>query len=296
MDTKIKHRIIGIIVIAAIAVILIPLLFTHSNRRESEVVLSAHVPKPPRQSTLEEIAIPPDNTPKPAKVNGDLATQALQPAVPQSNTNAVVATPVPIKANPDNAVATNNAAVQTTVQTAQSQQNANQNNNTTMMTAASSANDITNDATQPSSTPVSSSTTMTDNSEPTTAVPSTTISTTTVTPAAKPHYAKHERTHLTKKLHAIHVLPKKIVHVKPVAGSWTIQLGSFSDKQNANKLVKKLRAQGFPAYAHVATTDGKTLTRVYVGPEIKREKADATITRLHKLFNMKGVVVKYKVT
>lgn len=75
---------------------------------------------------------------------------------------------------------------------------------------------------------------------------------------------------------------------------WTIQLGSFDQKNNAEMLVKKLRDAGFTAYIHEPGTQGY-ITRVFVGPESDKMKAEAMVKQLEQKFRLKGVLVSYKV-
>jgi DedD protein len=80
-------------------------------------------------------------------------------------------------------------------------------------------------------------------------------------------------------------------HTQIVSKKWTIQLGSFSNKENAQKLLKQLKAKGYCAY----TKEGKNaedelITRVYVGPETDHDTAKADIAKIEKLFRVHGVV------
>ena len=80
----------------------------------------------------------------------------------------------------------------------------------------------------------------------------------------------------------------------PVAsGDWVIQLGSFSSAYNAYGLSKELRAQGYNAYTHSVTVQGKTSTRVYVGPLASREAANRLRDELERKRGSKGFVVAY---
>jgi DedD protein len=75
--------------------------------------------------------------------------------------------------------------------------------------------------------------------------------------------------------------------------AWVVQLGSFSSEKNAEDLVAKLRKQGFNAFVEkLYSTDG-TRYRVRVGPELVRDKAQATLDKLQKSLNLKGIVVRY---
>jgi len=88
--------------------------------------------------------------------------------------------------------------------------------------------------------------------------------------------------------------PKELPVDTPEA--WVIQLGSFSDKSNADRLIKKLRKKGFEAYSRVdTTTKGAHLNRVYVGPEIRLSSAKQLLKKLHHSFHLNGVVRKYKI-
>ena len=60
--------------------------------------------------------------------------------------------------------------------------------------------------------------------------------------------------------------------IKPIA-SWVIQVGSFAKQENANNLVKQLRAMKFAAFMEKVVVDQKTRYRVRVGPEIDQKKA-----------------------
>jgi len=67
------------------------------------------------------------------------------------------------------------------------------------------------------------------------------------------------------------------------AGSlWAVQLGSFSNEENAESLAADLRDQGFAAFLSRVQSDGRTLHRVRVGPQGSREEADKVAAALAK--------------
>ncbi|GGE40051.1 cell division protein [Halopseudomonas oceani] len=76
-------------------------------------------------------------------------------------------------------------------------------------------------------------------------------------------------------------------------GDWVIQLGSFSSAANAEGLSKDLRTQGYNAYTHSATVQGKPITRVYVGPLASREAANRLRDELERKRGSKGFVVAF---
>lgn len=73
---------------------------------------------------------------------------------------------------------------------------------------------------------------------------------------------------------------------------FTVQVASFSDVANAQALVARLREAGYSAYHREVRQDSNTWQRVFVGPEIKRERAEALRQRLadDKAFALEGLV------
>jgi DedD protein len=82
---------------------------------------------------------------------------------------------------------------------------------------------------------------------------------------------------------------------KPVTsttGMWAVQLGSFSNKANAEKLAADLRKEGYAAFLSQLTTDSGQLHRVRIGPQKDRTSAESTAARLLKAGH-KGQVVPH---
>jgi len=75
-------------------------------------------------------------------------------------------------------------------------------------------------------------------------------------------------------------------------GMWAVQLGSFSNKENADKLAADLRKQGYAAFLSQLQTDGGQLHRVRIGPQKDRDSAEAMARRLLKVGH-KGQVVPH---
>jgi DedD protein len=75
-------------------------------------------------------------------------------------------------------------------------------------------------------------------------------------------------------------------------GMWAVQLGSFSNKDNAEQLAADLRKQGYAAFLSQLTTDSGQLHRVRIGPQKDRESAEAMASRLLKVGH-KGQVVPH---
>lgn len=76
--------------------------------------------------------------------------------------------------------------------------------------------------------------------------------------------------------------------------AWVIQLGSFKDKSNALHLVNQLRAKGYSAFIQRVSTSLGSSTRVFVGPESQRNSAHALATQLEDDMHLHGIVISYK--
>jgi len=80
--------------------------------------------------------------------------------------------------------------------------------------------------------------------------------------------------------------PKTEVQKTPAAsttGMWAVQLGSFSSKENADKLAANLRKQGYAAFLSQLATSSGQLHRVRIGPQKDRQSAEAMASRLMKV-------------
>jgi DedD protein len=76
--------------------------------------------------------------------------------------------------------------------------------------------------------------------------------------------------------------PAASSEARPAAanGAWLVQVGTFGQKDNADRLAGSLKRQGFAAFISPTTRAGKTLYRVRVGPTGSREDATAVAGRL----------------
>lgn len=70
---------------------------------------------------------------------------------------------------------------------------------------------------------------------------------------------------------------------KPAAGRVAIQVGAFSDAAKIREVRSKLEQAGLKTYTQVFEKDGKSTTRIRVGPFETREDADKAAARIRKL-------------
>ncbi len=89
--------------------------------------------------------------------------------------------------------------------------------------------------------------------------------------------------------------PSETAKAPPAGASaaWAIQLGSFSSAKNAMALRDSLKKKGYVAFIETARVGDKEITRVFVGPELARERAEELVKKLQADTELKGMVVQY---
>lgn len=75
-------------------------------------------------------------------------------------------------------------------------------------------------------------------------------------------------------------------------GMWAVQLGSFSNQANAERLAADLRKKGYAAFLSKLQTDSGALHRVRIGPQNNRDSAEAIAVKLNSAGH-KGQVVTH---
>ena len=68
--------------------------------------------------------------------------------------------------------------------------------------------------------------------------------------------------------------------VESSTGMWAVQLGSFKNQQNAERLAADLRKQGYAAFLSRLDTGSGALHRVRIGPQKDRESAESVAAKL----------------
>lgn len=72
---------------------------------------------------------------------------------------------------------------------------------------------------------------------------------------------------------AVDATPKTAKPSAAAPAGWTVQLGSFSQRQNAERLAREVKARGFDTHIVPVKKSSKTLYRVRVGPRDTRSAA-----------------------
>ena len=85
----------------------------------------------------------------------------------------------------------------------------------------------------------------------------------------------------------------KVADNKPLSkAAWVVRVGSFGKEANANALISKLRAAGFATFSRrMVNAQGQTMVSVLVGPDLKKEKLESSLTQLQNLADVKTLKV-----
>jgi DedD protein len=81
-------------------------------------------------------------------------------------------------------------------------------------------------------------------------------------------------------------------HVPPptARGSFAVQLGTFGNRENADRLVRDMNAKGFAAFVAPYTKENHELYRVRVGPARDRAAAEALAAQLRRIGQSGSIV------
>lgn len=324
MEKRKLQRIIGILVVVAFVIVLIPLLVGKKEAPPQQVATLTAPPFPEQQSSpaASQDAVAQNNTSTStassvsttdthsSSTQNTAATTSANTVNPdiQDDDNGI--TPItstesttqgtsPATATPVNSADANNTLAPSATQAAIAASPAN-NVKQQPMTPDSSANVKSTSNTAPvsaKSQPIQNTKeitpTVADTSNDTLSSQATVEKTAVVnTPADKEtNPAPARKSLMTKK--TSHFSEKELADLKKPA--WVVQMGSFKKKSNAHRLTDQLRAAGFKAFTHEVTSSaGITRTRVYIGPEFKEAAALKLSTQVEQAIKLRGFVVPYK--
>ncbi|MEQ5802446.1 SPOR domain-containing protein [Halomonas sp. H10-9-1] len=74
-------------------------------------------------------------------------------------------------------------------------------------------------------------------------------------------------------------------------GEWAVQVGSFGEPANVERLLGQLRDEGFSAYSRPR---GNDLTTVYVGPFSSSEAGERAVAEVKARVNLQGLLVRVR--
>ena len=80
---------------------------------------------------------------------------------------------------------------------------------------------------------------------------------------------------------------------QPAVTGWVVQIGSFTLQDNAIKLQNELRKKGHASFVESFQGNNGMVYRVRVGPELTKELADALNARIKKETQLNGLVMQF---
>lgn len=283
MESKTKHRILGVLVVAGLAVIAYPFLQSREGSSDVVAVKEPAFPDqsvqltPPVQEAVQQPVAEMENstTPSSAATNVTTAPEAATTASTTTTTTtpsapaATTATPDSetslgsevVKSEPDDIIKNEHPAEPSKSAPAIASPGEEQNATTTEDEAPKKT----------SSVKKSKSTTLSKK-------------------------AKHSPYQLSSKTSKKTLANKTVKnnHLFNIQDpSWVIQVGSFKNKTAALKVVNQLRASGYRAFIQQFAS-GDDSTRVFVGPENKQVHARQLAQDLNAKMHLQGIVISYQ--
>jgi DedD protein len=76
--------------------------------------------------------------------------------------------------------------------------------------------------------------------------------------------------------------------------AWVLQVGSFTEKKNADALKNKLLAKDFPAYVKTFNVNNTLIYRVLVGPKINKKAMQQVAKNIDVMFRLNSLIMEYK--
>lgn len=254
MELQMKKRIVGVILLIAMGLIIIPMFFGRSVKVD-ELTLSGHVPHPPALPAGINAPIPPQSATVPA-----IAQQATAPAPSDATAGGIVFEQLEsLPLDTTRAEHPEAAAVPVSVPV------------TTNVSSVPAAPVAANPEEELSVSPEVA-----------------------VVPGPEKEAKPMVKAKKAKPVGVVATADRntKEANSRAAPEAWAVQLGSFSDKINASNLMKRLQDAGFSAYMHDSKTAQGNLIRVLVGPQLHRSDANKIQKQLQQQFSLKSIVVK----
>lgn len=88
--------------------------------------------------------------------------------------------------------------------------------------------------------------------------------------------------------------PETVQQDLPNAG-WVVQLGVFRHQKNVRELLDTLKKAGYLAFSHPIQTSSGELTKVFVGPDLQKDKLEKALPHLKEITNLQGRIAPFKV-
>lgn len=88
--------------------------------------------------------------------------------------------------------------------------------------------------------------------------------------------------------------PQTILAKIGSSSAWAVQVGSFKQRENAERLRQKLKELGYRAFVSSSRSGGKTVVRVRVGPQMEKTRAKQVKRKIEKQMKIQAMLVELK--
>lgn len=293
MEQKKVQRTIGILVVIALVIVVMPLLFGKNNFPIQE---AANIKAPPFPDQPQSATEPPKQ--EVASADADLPKPPVLSSEPNDKQSVEVTPEIAKKVNDDSQAAATKSTSTNDNKPAPAV-------GTIIYEPASVSTETT-----PSSASASSSLPATASS-PAAIQPSTpaTTSAASVTEESKKPIEQQVTPEVpvvippVAQVKPVHPKSAKILHAKAKtispndkikSSGWVVQMGNFAVKKNAVHLANTLQAAGYKVFTkEIKNSKGNVYTRVYIGPELKQASATQISNEIHHKLNLQGFVISY---
>lgn len=307
MESKTKHRILGVVVLAGLVILAYPFI-QRENTASNEQSAQAMVKAPAFPDQAVQVAATEDETQNPVAAAAaqaptpapDTVANAINTSTPETNTTtaqpiqpAAPATPRPDVAAPVTVTAPESTAPSAAPAVDQTAPAPDQK----QPTAKTLQNTSDNSSVQvnPAKPAADLKTALNEVNEQS-----------TLTQTTQHKKMAHAKSHKAQPV-IMSKLPRTAGNhagkvksldnnglLKLKQSAWVIQLGSFKQKSNALKLVNKLRAKGYRAFIQNINVASGESTRVFVGPEQHQASAQVVASELQNNLKLRGIIISYK--
>jgi DedD protein len=86
-----------------------------------------------------------------------------------------------------------------------------------------------------------------------------------------------------------------LIETTGLPAGWSVRLGTFSNTENARNLSQRLASRGYKVYSRQVDTTQGTLTAVFVGPQVERDRAEELKQTLEREFQLTGMIERFTV-
>jgi DedD protein len=89
-------------------------------------------------------------------------------------------------------------------------------------------------------------------------------------------------------------VPAMPLNAQGIPDAWVVQVGSFTNKEAANKLRDELQADGQKAYVRTVASGSGSISRVYIGPKLDKAQAQALKVQMDKRLKVNAMVMRFQ--